>query len=102
MTLAQRDDLVRRMAEHGVKVMPLGFDRLAAASKKKLDQEAARTLALELALEFWAKNQEQLEAAGWSEDYCVGMMCRCQVEIRAAKIEGKYIIFNGWTRAKAR
>lgn len=65
--------------------------------KEDVGLEAARMLALE----FWAKNQTALEAAGWSEDACVGMMCRAGVEIGAAKVEGEYIVFNKWTRVKA-
>jgi hypothetical protein len=99
MTLAQRDDLARRTAERGANIAPLGLDRMAAAvAKKALDQESTRMLALE----FWAKNQDALEAAGWSEDSCIGMMCRAGIEIGAARVEGGYIVFNKWTRAKAR
>jgi hypothetical protein len=28
-------------------------------------------------------------------------MCRAGVEIRAAKVDGEYIVFNKWTKAKA-
>lgn len=103
MTWAQRDELALCAAEHRAaagraNIGPTKFDRKAAAvAEKALDQEAVRTLALE----FWAKNQAALEAAGWSEDSCVDMMCRAGIEIRAAKVEGEYIVFNKWTRAKA-
>ena len=97
MTLAQRDDLARVAAERGENGPTMLGRVAAAAAKKALDQEATRLLALE----FWAKNQEELEAAGWSEDSCVGLMCRA-VEIGAAKVDGEYIIFNKWTKARAR
>lgn len=98
MTFAQRDELARRSAERGGNG-PTKFDRkVAAAAKKVLDRKAARMLALE----FWAKNQAALEAAGWSEDSCVDLMCRDGVELETVEIKGEYIVFNKWTRAKAR
>ncbi len=97
MTLAQRDELARRTAERGENGPAMLGRTAAAAAKKALDQASTSVLALE----FWAKNHAALEAAGWSEDLCIGMMCRAGVEIRAAKVEGEYIVFNKWTRAKA-
>ena len=103
MTLSQRDELALRYAERGAaaggdNIGQAELDRKAAAAAKKvLDRKAARMLALE----FWAKNQAALEAAGWSEDFCVDLMCRAGVETGAARVEGGYIVFNKWTRAKA-
>ncbi len=94
MTLSQRDE-----SAGGDNIGQAELGRKAAAvAKKALDLEAVRMFALAL----WAKNQAALEAAGWSEDSCVELMCRAGVEIGAAKVDGKYIVFNKWTRAKAR
>lgn len=104
MTLSQRDELARRSAERGAaaggaNIGQAELDRKAAAAEKKVfGRKAARMIALE----FWVKNQAALEAAGWSEDYCVDMMCRAGVEIGEAKVDGEYIVFNKWTRVKAR
>ena len=93
LTLAQKA-LTSRVPERDDSISITESDAAKKAAELELAQLAA--------FEFWASNQPALVAAGWSKVRCIDVIIRAGVETGKVSVEGEYIIFNKWSKARAR